>query len=74
MTAQGIDPYAFLRQTAGRLDRITDRGELDRLLDDLEYLYEVIDPELQHLAEDMMERIRRRSAELRSARAASSTL
>lgn len=61
----GIDPYAFLQAAAGRLDRLTDTESLDRLLDELEYLYEVMDPELQTLADGVMERIRARLAALR---------
>jgi hypothetical protein len=42
-----------------------DPASLDRMLDDLEYLYEVMDPELQPLAEQVMERIRARLEALR---------
>lgn len=67
MSGRGIDPYAFMQQAAGRLDRISDPRELDRLLDDLEYLFEVLDPELQDLAEGLMGRIRARQAALEGA-------
>jgi hypothetical protein len=60
----GIDPYAFMHRAAGRLDGLTDPTELDRMLDDLEYLYEVLDPELQPLADKLMERVRERLARL----------
>lgn len=74
MSGQGIDPYAFMQQAAGRLDRITDPRELDRLLDDLEYLFEVLDPELQDLAEQIRERIEERRAALGTAPASSGAL
>jgi len=61
----GIDPFAFMQSAAGRLDRIDDPAELDRLLDDLEYLFEALDPELQYLAEDLMQRTRIRLGQLR---------
>lgn len=65
MTAvDGVDPYAFLQSAAGRLDGM-DAARLDRLLDDLEYLYEVLDPELQPLADGVMERARARLEGLR---------
>ncbi len=67
MSGQGVDPYAFMQQAAGRLERISDPKELDRLLDDLEYLFEVLDPELQDLAEGLMGRIRARQATLAGA-------
>lgn len=60
----GVDPYAYLQSAAGRLDRMG-AADLDRLLDDLEYLYEVLDPELQPLADGVMERARARLADLR---------
>jgi hypothetical protein len=37
---------------------MTERGEIDKALDEMEYLFEVIDPELQHLAEDLIARLR----------------
>jgi len=60
----GIDPYAFMQSAAGPLHTVTDPAELDLMLDDLEYLYEVMDPELQSLADDLMERVRKRIAGL----------
>lgn len=62
----GIDPYATLQRTAGRITESRDLAELDRLLDDIEYLYEALDPELQGLAEQVMDRLRERIAELRA--------
>jgi len=61
----GVDPYAFMQQAAGRLDGISSLGELNRLLDDLEYLYEVMDPELQALADGLIARVQGRIAGLR---------
>jgi hypothetical protein len=59
----GVDPCAFLQAAAGRLDGM-DAAGVDRLLDDLESLYEVMDPELQPLADGVMERTRARLAGL----------
>lgn len=58
--SNGVDPYAYMQQVAGVLDRLDDRGQINTILDELEYLYEVIDPELQPLADDLMERLRAR--------------
>ncbi|MCU0833365.1 MAG: hypothetical protein MUC77_02840 [Chromatiaceae bacterium] len=60
----GIDPYGYMRDAAGRLDR-ADATEVERMLDDLEYLYEVMDPELQGLADGLMERLRARLSQLK---------
>ena len=53
----GIAPYAFIQSAPSRLDRLTDPGDLNRMLDDLKYLYEVMDPEPQSLAEGVTERV-----------------
>ena len=58
--SNGVDPYAYLQQVAGVLDQLDDRGRIDTILDELEYLYEVLDPELQPLADDLIERLRTR--------------
>jgi hypothetical protein len=58
--SNGVDPYAYMQQVAGVLDRLDDRARLDTILDELEYLYEVLDPELQPLADSLMEKVRMR--------------
>jgi hypothetical protein len=58
--SQGVDPYAYMQQVAGVLDGLDDRARLDTILDELEYLYEVLDPELQPLADSLIEKVRRR--------------
>ncbi len=62
----GIDPHATMQRAAGRITESRDPAELDLLLDDIEYLYEAMDPELQGLAEQVMERLRERITELRA--------
>jgi hypothetical protein len=61
----GVDPYATMQQVAARFDHSEDLAELERMLDDLEYLFEVLDPELQSIAESLMERVRLRIAQVR---------
>lgn len=58
--SNGVDPYAYMQQVAGVLDRLDDRAQINTILDELEYLYEVLDPELQPLADGLMDRLRRR--------------
>jgi len=62
----GIDPYQTLQRASGRIQESQDPAELDRLLDDIEYLWEAMDPELQGLAEQVMDRLRERIAALRA--------
>jgi len=55
---QGIDPLAYLQQVAARQDDLEDRDEINTLLDEVEYLMEVIDPELQDGAYELVGRLR----------------
>ena len=61
----GVDPYDYLQQVAMRLDRINTRQELERVLDEVEYQFEVLDPELQDLAYGLIDRMRTRLESLR---------
>ena len=59
----GIDPWAYMQGLAGRLDSLTKRDEIEEALDRMEYLIEVLDPELQGPAYDLVERLRDKLAE-----------
>ena len=54
----GIDIRGYMARLAGSIDGMTMRGDIEKALDEMEYLYEVMDPELQYLAEDLMQRLR----------------
>jgi hypothetical protein len=56
----GVNPYVYMQQVAGRLTQLTDRSEIETLLDEVEYLYEVIDPELQESADLLIAQLRSR--------------
>ena len=55
-----ITPYAYVQRVAGALDSLLDRQSLETALDELAYLYEVMDPELQESAEQVMAALRDR--------------
>jgi len=57
---QGVDPLGYLRQVSVVLDQLQDRASVERVLDEVEYLYEVMDPELQYLADEVMQKLRAR--------------
>ncbi len=59
----GIDPYAYLTQVSMKMDSLTKRDQIETVLDEVEYLFEVIPPELQDLAEPIIETLRERLAE-----------
>lgn len=50
----GVDPYAYMQQVAMRMNDITRRDEIETVLDELEYLFEVIPPDMQHNAEQLI--------------------
>jgi len=54
----GIDPYAYMQQVAARMHELTTRNEIETVLDELEYLFEVIPPELQDNAEKLISLLR----------------
>ena len=54
----GIDPYAYMQQVAIKLDQLTSRDEIETVLDELEYLFEVIPPEMQDNAEKLISLLR----------------
>ena len=54
----GIDPYAYMQQVAMHMDKLQDRSEIETVLDELEYLFEVIPPEMQDNAEKLISLLR----------------
>ena len=59
----GIDPYAYMQQVASQMDRFENRDEIETVLDELEYLFEVIPPELQGPAEQLILLLRQKLAD-----------
>jgi hypothetical protein len=55
---QGVDPVAYMHLVAARLDSLQDPTEIESALDEMEYLFEIIDPELQDWASDLIARLR----------------
>ena len=61
----GVDPYAYLRTVSVNMERLTQPEQIERVLDEVEYLFEVIPPEMQDLAEPIILELRRRLAACR---------
>ena len=55
---QGVDPVAYVHLVAARLDSLQDPREIESALDEMGYLFEIIDPELQDTASDLIARLR----------------
>ena len=54
----GVDPYAYMQQVSMRMNELTGRSEIETVLDELEYLFEVISPEMQDNAETLISMLR----------------
>ena len=54
----GVDPYSYMHQVSMRLREMTDRDEIEEALDQLEYLFEIIPPEMQDNAEQLISLLR----------------
>ena len=63
MIPEGIDSIAWMQQLAGRIDQLTGRAEIEAALDDVEYLMDALDPELQGPAYQLIEALQRRLAQ-----------
>ena len=59
----GIDPYGYMQQIAVRMPELNTRDEIEPVLDELEYLFEVIPPELQDNAEQLIGMLRDKLAD-----------
>jgi hypothetical protein len=55
---EGGNPVAYMQLVAGRLDSLQERREIEDALDEMEYLFEIMDPELQDAAADLIARLR----------------
>lgn len=62
----GVTPYRTLHEIARALPQLTTREEIEAALDELEYLFEVIPPEMQEYAEPVIEELRRKLAAVSS--------
>lgn len=60
MIPQGIDSIGWMQRLAGRINQLETRREIEAALDDVEYLMDALDPELQDPAYQLVEALRRR--------------
>jgi hypothetical protein len=60
---QGADSITTLQAIAGRIESPIEYVDLERALDEVEYLYQRQDPELSHLADGLIQTLRHRQAE-----------
>ncbi len=60
MIPAGIDSIAWMQDLARNMDSLQQRGEIEAALDDLEYLMDALDPEMQEPAYQLVEALRRK--------------
>lgn len=60
----GVTPYKTIEEIAGRIDDLKTPESINEALDELEYLFEVIPPELQDPVEDLITRLRNKYKQL----------
>ena len=54
----GIDPYAYMQQVSIKMEELKSRQQIETVLDEMEYLFEVIPPEMQGNAETLISILR----------------
>jgi hypothetical protein len=64
MTMSGVTPYKTIQEIAGRINDLNTRESITEALDELEYLFEVIPPELQDPAEELITQLRNQYQQL----------
>ncbi len=60
-----MEPYRYLQEVSRHLDQMHDSEALNRTLDEVEYLYDALDPEFQDLADDLIQRLHQRLSQAR---------
>ena len=55
-----MEPYRYLQQAAAQMHTLDTRDAVNRVLDELEFLYEALDPELQDLATELIGQLHER--------------
>ena len=55
-----MQPHQYLEKAAVALETINSREEINTILDELEFIYEALEPESQDLATELIERLHAR--------------
>jgi hypothetical protein len=65
MPMSGVDPYGYLQQVSQQMPSLNTRAEIEPVLDEIEYLFEVIPPDMQDGAEQLISMLRKKLELLR---------
>jgi len=58
------NPYRYLEQVSELFDTLNTREEINQVIDELEFLFDLIDPEFQDQVSDLISRLTKRLQEL----------
>lgn len=61
---QATNPYEYLEQVSELFGTLNTREEINQVLDELEFLFDLIDPEFQDQVSDLISRLTKRLQEL----------
>jgi len=61
---QATNPYKYLELVSELFDTLNSCEEINQVIDELEYLYDLIDPEFQDQVSDLINRLTQRLQEL----------
>jgi hypothetical protein len=61
---QTTNPYKYLEQVSELFDTLNTREEINQVIDELEFLFDLIDPEFQDQVSDLISRLTKRLQEL----------
>lgn len=61
---QTTNPYKYLEQVSELFDSLNTREEINQVLDELEFLFDLVDPEFQEQVSDLIGRLTKRLQEL----------
>ena len=61
---QATNPYKYLEQVSELFDSLNTAEEINQVLDELEYLFDLIEPEFQDQVSDLITRLTQRLQEL----------
>jgi hypothetical protein len=61
---QATNPYKYLEQVSELFDTLNTREEINQVIDELEFLFDLIDPEFQDQVSDLIARLTKRLQEL----------
>lgn len=61
---QTTNPYRYLEQVSELFDTLQTREEINQVIDELEFLFDLIEPEFQDQVSDLISRLTKRLQEL----------